>query len=234
MQNSYTNVLKRLIAYRKSIRLSQSSMAESMGLSQSYYSKIERGVSYITNELFVKMYTMGMDIDYFITGVKSEKTYLNELWEECPVKRQTEFMGIIASYINMAFMNCKEKMSVDCYNELEVLKYTMDKLYNRQVDTIWKHIRRAHNLTQEKMAGMLELGIKNYRDIEKEKVMPNVETLVRVYEELGYFPTLILQVDTNYLLWINKMWRELPEYEKELIMHILKYNLEYIKENLDK
>ena len=227
MQNSYIEFKDRLIAYRKKVKFSQAKMAKKMGISQSQYCRIEKEDSSVTKDTFIKMYNKGLDIDFFITGIERQKTELDKIWKSCPVDKRAEFLGIIVSYINM-YADDEKAM---CKNEIEILKFTLKKANYQTEDSIWKCIRTANDLTQEKMAKLLGLTKDRYRDIEVGGSDPKVEVLVELYEKLGCYPTLVLEVEANYLLCINKIWMTLEEKEKEKLIQILKYNLRFIRRN---
>lgn len=236
MQGTYSKVLKRLIAYRRRVKKSQVQMSEEIGLTQSHYSKIERGAKTITNDVLLKLHEMGVDIDHLITGVDSKGTILNELLEQCPPENRVDFMNIVISYINMMMSNNENNLY--CKNELELLKFNLDKKNDKKnsknVETVWKCIRKTHNLTQEKMADILDVNIKSYRAIEKGNSMPNVMILTNLYDKLGYFPTLVEDLDSNYLLMANRLWKLLSGKERATLEKIIKYNLDYIIENINK
>lgn len=227
MQDSYIDFKDRLIAYRKSVNFSQEKMAKKIGISQSQYCRIEKENNSVTKDTFIKMYNKGLDIDFFITGIERQKTELDKIWKSCPGDKRAEFLGIIVSYINM-YVDDNKAM---CKNEIEILKFTVNKANNPTEDSIWKCIRNANNITQEKMANLLGLTKNHYRDIEIGESDPKVEVLVELYEKLGYYPTLVLEVEANYLLCINKIWMTLEEEKKEKLIQILKQNLRFIRRN---
>ncbi len=227
MQNSYIEFKDRIIAYRNSLKFSQEKMAKKIGISQSQYCRIEKEDNPVSKDIFIKMYNKGLDIDYFVTGVKKQKTELDKIWKDCPEEKRADFLGIIVSYINMY----ADENKIKCKNEIEVLKFTIEKKSSNSKASIWKCIRKANDFTQEEMAKLLELSKDRYRDIEIGISDPKVEVLVRLYEKLGYYPTLVLEVKANYLLCINKIWMTLDEEKKEKLIQILKQNLRFIRRN---
>lgn len=227
MQNSYIEFKDRIIAYRKSVNFSQEKMAKKIGISQSQYCKIEKEDNPVSKDIFIKMYNKGLDIDYFVTGIKKQKTELDKIWKDCPEEKRAEFLGIVVSYVNMY----ADENKIKCKNEIEILKFTIEKDSGDKNTSIWRCIRKAYDFTQEEMAKILGLTKDRYRDIEIGNSDPKVEVLVKLYEKFGCYPTLVLEVKANYLLCINKIWMTLEEEKKEKLIQILKQNLRFIRRN---
>lgn len=77
---------------------------------------------------------------------------------------------------------------------------------------MWLYIRKNHNLTQEGFNKILDFDIKKYRNLEKGKpATVTLEVLMNLYLELGYYPSLVQKMDSDYLLMINNAWVELSE-----------------------
>lgn len=231
MDKSYDEVVKRIVEYRKSKRLSQAEMAERLGLTQSHYSKIEKGVKSITNDVLIKMHRMGMNMDYIVTGIEAMDSRIDGLVEKCSTDRMLNFMNIILLYINM-ILKSKKSEGLNCKNEFQILEYNIHKKNGQDVGTVWSSIRKAQRLTQAEMADILDINIKSYRKIEKGISMPTAEILTNLYKNLGYYPTLIQDVDTNYSLMINGVWNKLSPDDKKKLEDIVGYSLKFINEKL--
>lgn len=231
MENSYTMVIQRLIEYRIAKGYSQDEMAELLGLTQSHYCKIELGKKVITNETLLKKYEIGMDIDYLITGQETKYSSLDNIVEKCPLGKRTFFMNIIISYINVWLKNNGESL-LFCQKELEILKFRIDKENGQNNGTVWECIRKINNISQEKMTDILDVDRKTYRKIEKGTSMPNVELLTNLYNALGYYPSLITDIETNYLYTVNRVWEKLPKESQDKVEDIIVYNLDYMNEKL--
>lgn len=232
MSNLYENAIKRVIAYRECMQLSQAQMAKKIGLTQSHYSKIEKGTKSITNDVLLRLHKIGLDMDYIVTGIESKGSRIENLLEKCSVDRKSNFIRIIILYMNM-ILKSENSETLDCKNELQILEYNIDKSNGRDVGTVWNAIRKAHGLTQKEMADILDINIKSYRKVEKGILMPNVEVLTNLYEKLGYYPTLIQEVGPNYLLMLNSVWNVLSDEDKTKIEELIRYSLDYINEKFD-
>lgn len=223
MENSYKQVLNRIVTYRKKMNMTQRQMAEKMGITQNHYCKIETGNKAIANKALYNMGASGLDIDYFITGIKSEKTVLNEYFEKCPQNRRKEFIGIVTMYLNL---KDTEAESENYRNEISLMNYMLSE--RTENESIWSCIRQVKNYTQEKMAELMEINIKTYREIERGNSAPNTIILTNVYNNMGYYPTLLQIENPNYLLKLNSMWNRLAEDEAVELNKVINYNLKYL------
>lgn len=228
MRDSYDDVLTRLRQYRKKMKLKQSEICEQMGITQSHYSKIERRDKIISNESLMKLCENGIDIDYLVTGKETHKTILDELFYKCPQSQRENLLNLMVLYVNIAVTSTGREKTLCYTKELEILRFEFEEKVDDNEDTVWNCIRRISGLTQEKLAHELGIDIKSYREIEKERSMPNAETLTILYEKYGYYPSLITKRTSNYLFSINHVWSRLPEDVQERIAKVLENDLEYI------
>ncbi|MCI8824439.1 MAG: XRE family transcriptional regulator [Lachnospiraceae bacterium] len=215
----YKEILERLKAYRLSWEISKAEMAKKLGIDRSLYSRIEKGTKAVTSEILIKMYKLGIDIDYLVTGIKSKHTELSSLFEKCEETKKSNFVNIIVAYMNVMLNNDVDK-KLYCRKELEILHFNIDKKNGERDGTVWLCIREIHNYTQEQLRKVLDLNIKTYRKIEKGKTMPTLEILMNLYLELGYYPSLVQEIDSNCLLMINNAWMELAEDKQESMRNI--------------
>ncbi len=209
MGRSYEGTIKRLTEYRRMLGFTQEKMSEVVNLTQSHYSKLERGTKIISSEVLSKLLDNSCDVDYLITGIEVKKTILDEIFYRCLDEDKAELLQLMVWAINQGLNNesiKSDKRYIDYEKEIAILKYNT----RNHKETIWQHIRRTNNLTQEQMAEKLDINIKRYRSIEKEKIKPDADILSTLYEELGYQPSLILKSDKNYLISLNQIWNQFP------------------------
>lgn len=207
----YKEVLRRLQEYRISWNISKAEMERRLGVDRSLYSRMEKGTRAVTEEILIRMYELGIDIDYLVTGIKSQNTELNTLFEKCKEDRRSDYVNIMVSYMN-AMMNNEPEKRLYCRKQMEIMKFNIDKRNGEREDTVWLYIRKNHNLTQEGFNKILDFDIKKYRNLEKGKpAIVTLEVLMNLYLELGYYPSLVQKMDSDYLLMINNAWVELSE-----------------------
>lgn len=225
----YQEVLNRLEGYRTAWNITKAEMARKLSIDRSLYSRIEKGTKSITNDVLLKMYEIGIDIDYLVTGIKSEDTKLNLLLKQCRMERRSNFINIMVSYMNALLENDTSKR-LYCRKELEILKYNIDKKNGERAGTVWLCIREIHDFTQAQLRDVLDINIKTYRKMEKGEIMPTLEVLVNLYLELGYYPSLVQEIDSDYLLMINNAWKALSEENKETMEKIAEKTLKDLNE----
>lgn len=71
-----------------------------------------------------------------------------------------------------------------------------------------RELRKARNLTQEKLAEMVEIGTANISYIETGRFSPSVETLAKLSEALGVY---------TYELYMFEHIKSIDEIKKELM-----------------
>ena len=69
-------------------------MARRLGVDRSLYSRMEKGTRAVTEEILIRMYELGVDIDYLVTGIKSQNTELNTFFEKCKEDRRSDYVVI--------------------------------------------------------------------------------------------------------------------------------------------
>ncbi|MFQ7553516.1 MAG: helix-turn-helix domain-containing protein [Blautia marasmi] len=95
MSNAYDKMLNRLNAYRQMQNMSQENMGSVMGITQSHYSKLEKGKKIISGEELYNLKKNNIDVDYLISGRGSLRTVLDELMEQCSSKKRAELLQLI-------------------------------------------------------------------------------------------------------------------------------------------
>ncbi len=87
---------------------------------------------------------------------------------------------------------------------------------------VWKNIRRLEGISQEKMAGRLDINIKRYGRIENGGAKPDAEIMNTLYTEFGYSPLIFLDVERFYANETNKIWNGFTEDVREELEAVLK------------
>lgn len=215
----YEIVLERLHDYREGWQLSKAEMARKLGIDRSLYSRFERGKKAVTYPVLMKMHDLGIDIDYLVTGIKSKETKLSEMYDKCKLERRSSFVNIVTSYMNV-FMEKDNSKAIYCRKEMEILNFNIEKMNGQRTGTVWSCIREIHGLTQEQVRAVLDINIKTYRKMEKGQAMPTLEMLVNLYQKLGYYPSLLHEINSNYILMLNNAWDELSDEDRKTMEKI--------------
>lgn len=97
---------ERLRAARENLSLSRSEMAESMGLSDEQYKRIESGVSSITvDKLFLLDEKYHMDISYLISGKIKDKFDLERYISTCSIGEKNHLLLTVLMYLQKQLIN---------------------------------------------------------------------------------------------------------------------------------
>ena len=184
----YTDVLKRLVLYRKLLGLSQRELAVKVGLSQEQYSYIENGRVLINSCLLIKFDSVGLSVDTLIAG----KTYNYKAHRlESAISSITagETKNFILKLLVEIIVNDFRKISdamTDNILLLEALSRSWDNF------SMLRFVRSGLKLNQIDMAEHLGLGIKKYRALERENIYPDAEMLLFLYDISGCQPSLFM------------------------------------------
>lgn len=232
MGSAYEGVLQRLQMYRQKRKLNQKSMSQMMGVTQSHYSKLEQGKTIISAEELKNFDSHGCNMDYLLTGEECEETILNYYLDACKKEIKSDFLQLMVWTIEQGvnISGKEQKNEVDYTKEIRLLRYSA---FEKETDsrTIWYWMRKASDITQDKMAQHLDITTKRYREIEKGRLGVNAELLAVLYQNLGYPPSVVFYEDVQNISSLNKIWQEFDsDLQKELEV-FLKAGLEICNRN---
>lgn len=217
MGSAYEGVLQRLQMYRQKRKLNQKSMSQMMGVTQSHYSKLEQGKTIISAEELKNFDSHGCNMDYLLTGEECEETILNHYLGVCKKEIKSDFLQLMVWTI-------EQGINISGKEQKNGVDYTNSR-------TIWYWMRKASDITQDKMAQHLDITTKRYREIEKGRLGVNAELLAVLYQNLGYPPSVVFYEDVQNISSLNKVWQEFDsDLQKELEV-FLKAGLEICNRN---
>ena len=217
--NSYNEMLRRFVAYRKRMGLTQEQMAQKLDISQEQCSNLENGITKITDRQLKVLLETGWNIDEIITGTKMayKKTELEEIFDTFEDEEEKEFvMKLCAELVLKKAARCRLTDRDSMLKEYLVLLENMVESW--QHFSMCLYIRKILQLSQVNMAEKLGIGIKKYRDMEREIKYPNAEMLLYFYEVSGYHPTLFMEVHDKRMLTINQIWNRFEKKERKEII----------------
>ena len=217
MERIYEDMLKRLKKFRKTEKISQKELGNIMHITQSHYSKIEKGEKIMSGAELFFLIRSGIDMDYMISGEHVEKSVLNEIIESCEKEKRAELFQLIVWTIHQRVLSGKTgtRLSENCIRELELLRCRTSP--HIKDSTIWYKIRKANQMTQVQMAETLSVNTKYYREIEKGKTSAKAEILAVLYKKLGYLPSVIFEDNHGNLMVLNQIWSSFePEEQKKM------------------
>lgn len=171
-------------------------------------------------------------MDYLLTGEECEETILNHYLGVCKKEIKSDFLQLMVWTIEQGIniSGKEQKNGVDYTKEIRLLRYSA---FEKETDsrTIWYWMRKASDITQDKMAQHLDITTKRYREIEKGRLGVNAELLAVLYQNLGYPPSVVFYEDVQNISSLNKVWQEFDsDLQKELEV-FLKAGLEICNRN---
>lgn len=210
MDNSYDEFLRRMIAYREKMNLSQKEVGSLLGKTQSQQSKLELGKTVVSFEALEELVNAGWDIDFIITGKESiriEENLTDYLYGKAG-KSWKELKEVLLWIIGREL-----KRDGSFGNSETGMEYKLLKAYlgQEQEASALYEIRNIMGISQIAMAEKLGVNIKKYRNLEKGGVHPDAELLILIYEMSCCRPSTFFCGNgvEGYLL--NCLWNKLKE-----------------------
>lgn len=235
--NDYMDILKRLETYRERMGKTKKEMAKMFGVHETHYGKLESGIVRITYERLQCFASQGGDIYYLFTGYERESGPVKDYLARCATQTGREIMlHILMTFIEFGNWldgtsrekDCLDKMPPTIYRSLRLMELEGKKY------SIWERIRRMEWLTQIQMADILDIDVKRYRAMEKEKRLPTAELIYAMYRHLDYSPQLFLDRETFYVDELNHYWNQLSDMGRrylEFLMELIFCGIEKMEED---
>ncbi|MCM1187429.1 MAG: helix-turn-helix domain-containing protein [Lachnoclostridium sp.] len=171
MSATYNDVLKRLMEERMRLGLSQKEMARLAHITQSNYSKAEKGLHRLSYEELKYFSKAKVDICYMFTGYKCVGKYV-EYFRRYTYVELCCYLGIIYSLVVLNDCRSNTEQWKDIVRRV---KYVPLVLNCKKFSNIFLVIRHMTDSRQKPMAEKLGVDIKKYRELEKERCLPDSE-----------------------------------------------------------
>lgn len=217
----YGEVLERLVRCRNKQNLTQTEFGKMLGIAQETYCKKETGKLRIEGELVEKLYHLGWDIDYILTGRNGIQNYagLDEILSKFETGEQRDFAMKILAELLLQKLHSKGLDKKKQYKDnCELLRACLSMWEDFSMTYF---IRKRENLTQEVIAARLGKDTRNYREIERGKVCPDVDIILYYYEQYHYRPILYLP-DCDYKrIAIGMLWEMLSANERRMLAYYI-------------
>lgn len=217
---SYSDFLRRLVVYRKKQGLSQEELGSWMGVEQSHYFKLENGYKIISLKSLQNFEKAGGDVLWLLTGKMYESGCFDIYFKKCRSDRERRYLleGILWT------IKCGSELSpaaLKIYTRIHKMLLVMEN--NIEDNSLWRAIRETENITQERMAALLDINIKRYRRIEKGIVAADTEILILLYAKLGYSPHVFLDKMKFCVYELNTLWNLINDNDKKKLQKYVDY-----------
>lgn len=234
---SYIDIVKRLIHYHKSHRITQIQLAEIFSVTQCEVSKLESNEYRISYHDLLQLHTKtDLDIDFLITGKSAKTTIFHTLEKEL----LSPLSAARYSYTDLILFSLNKVSESDIINndEMNGLKYLQRLLRysflsgNKQKDDCWLNVRNAFNLTQIKMAEIMDVDIKRYRNIEKGIRTANAELLMNIYNALEIYPSYFIYGKIENYEHLEQIFQNISLENQREIVEFLKAGIKFINQTM--
>lgn len=207
----YDLIVRRLEEYRRKYNIMQNEMADYLEITQSQYSKLEMGKIKLSYDVLDKVYKYGWDIDLIITGEHSNPV-LKSLERVLVESSRKEFVSWLrlCEWAMEQWLDEGRKTSIIGYKLIKTFIYAEKEL------TPLQKLRLTYGLSQARMAEIVGVNIKKYRQLEKGSINLDAELLANIYEETRCRPLFFMDEETYYLSVISEECRYDSQREEQL------------------
>lgn len=218
----YKLIVSRLESYRKKYHIVQTDLADDLEITQSQYSKFEKGAVKLSYEILHKLYKMGWDIDLIITG-EGMHPIIDKLKPLQEVMNEEQMISI--------FKLCEwaiDQWNLQGANENGIGNKLL-KLYigSEHAMTALQKLRVVYNLNQEEMAELVGVNIKKYRELEKGVLQLDAELMSNIYEATKCKPSFFLDENSYYLAVVSDACRN-DEKKVQQLQHLLEMQEKFL------
>mgnify|MGYP003496293445 FL=1 len=213
MSATYNEVLKRLIEERKRLGLSQKEMAQLVHITQSNYSKVEKGLHRLSYEELKYLSKAKVDIFYIFTGYRCVGKYV-EYFQQYTYAELCCYLGIMYSLI--VLNDCKSN-TTQWKDIAKRVKYVPLVLDCKKSSNIFLVIRHMTDSRQKPMAEKLGVDIKKFRELEKDRCMPDSEIIWKLYNLFLISPAVVLKDKNSIINEISSLLETAEENGVEII-----------------
>ena len=235
---SYIDIVKRLVQYRQSRRITQIQLAEIFSVTQCEISKLESNEYRISYYDLLQLHTKtDLDIDFLITGKPITNTIFHTLEKELSPSSSSakyNYTDLILFSLNKIFgQTVINNSKINCLSYLQRLLRYSYLSGSSQKNDCWINIRNAFNLTQIKMAEIMDVDIKRYRNIEKGERTANAELLMNIYNTLEIYPSYFICGKLENYQCLDEIFQELSKQNQEKIIEFLKAEIKFINQSIE-
>ena len=220
MEPDYKETSPRFREEREKRNLSQEDMCRILNMTQGHFSRAENGENYFSYEHLQKLNAAQFDMHFIFSGKRCDTGML---------EYQSLRDGAAArDYYSLAQMCFALLQRVDDRKKYPGKKSLLEQndvvrcVINFPEQNIWYWIRRYHKYSQAQMAEELNVDIKTYIGLEKEKKFPHSGTVFELYRRFHVPPQLVLGDKRGILYAICETLNRLDVEDKDNVLERLK------------
>lgn len=221
MRRNYINIGKRL----KEIRINdekisnKQAMADLLNVTVEYYDLVERGKYPPNVEMLVALNKKSKDIDYIITGKKSEQSVFNNILCELSNNEKNEIEKLLIYKLNVmrGILSTETKIRTKAYTPYERIKDIVARENNYQ------------RISNSMLANVLDISERTVNRLNNEESDITTDNVFTIYDKYGYFPSYILCGELNSNSKVDQIYRMMDENDKDTLMSCAKELAAYFK-----
>lgn len=213
MGATYDEVLIRLIEERKRLELPQKEMARLVHITQSNYSKVEKGLHRLSYEEVRYLSDAKVDTLYIFTGFRCAGKYI-EYFQQYTYAELCYCLGVIYSLAVLKDYRCSAGRWETIVKRVKYVPLILDC---KKSSNIFLAIRHTTGNSQKVMAEKLGVDIKKFRELEKDRCLPDSEIIWKLYHMFQISPAVVLKDKKSIINEISSLMEETEEIEIELL-----------------
>lgn len=230
----YQSVLYRLREVRMAYGLTQKATARLLGMTQGNYSSMESGIFKLPCMTLRRLYRVGWDVDYIVTGIGRndlEMVFDSQNFSVLPERLLHYIWWILtcsmagngAGEADQAAGSEMQLLQMLLYRQSSVRGMAEKAVFLKPASPLQAE-RELLGISQCDMAEMLGVGVKLYRKFEREIAYPDAQLLQKLYQITKCRATLFMGMGREAWRIAGHVWSGLPSGKREWILEAVKHN----------
>lgn len=218
MEKNYSCVVDRLKEERIRLNYSQQQVAFCLGMTQSGYNRMEKGLNYLSDYELQCLCETDIDVDYVITGEKRHKEYSYE-FERFEINELLDYIYLMCAFLTHEYNRDKAIQDSEKYKSIEMVRFLV-RPYKGYENMVYA-IRTLLQLSQQEMAAVLGIDVRKLRKMEKGKTSMDSEMLWKLYNLYSIHPGIILRDRGGLASELSRMIGMLPSDKRISILQYM-------------
>lgn len=226
MCTEYQEVATRFKQERKRLNLTQEEVSKKIYMSQGHYCKAEQGKKRFTYGELQNLTRTGVDLHYVYTGERLCHPEYYTFFTTCGPEEArclTEMALPLLAYI---LRHLPQQVDDDLHRRIKYERCLLAK--DRQEDSLFYQLRRYTSYSQAYMADLLGVNIKKYASLEKNRRFGDSELLLRIYDNFGISPLIMLNTENSIAREICALLEQLGEQYGQKFFAFIKLTYEQL------
>lgn len=212
--SGYEAMLQRLKEERIKLGYSQSRMGSVIGLEKVDYCKCEKGKRRISFSELKRLCSHGINVEYIITGNRLRRRELAAL-------EDADFETALRCYVFACSVVMMQKEEIRGFGGKalqELLEEGILFQAGLQNFNYWKIHLVMRGITQPKLAALIGVDVKKFRNIEYGKIKPDSELLFKIYLYCHLSPSFFLKDARGIFCELGQLMEFVTEEQSKAIM----------------